>query len=582
MENYLNKKLPINMKNQLWIDFFDCLQEEFLLIKTEIEKKKFLYDIDNMDYERMLEIVNLFKIPFNVSVDNRESFLREEIKSLPFRLKNKATLKIFRSFIKRMERRGDVYIYFFDGERLTKSTYPMLKSSSSIQPRQVYYIESNINSTGFIEKQIKLDEGRKLDEDETWKIDNALVKKVTKHLALEIFLDELFFSGLDGSAPNAGGYPSVGLAPSKTLPPSKTLSPTPRIAYLIAKEYFEYIETNANAFRKVSDVVRVGCQLNAFADNSRFFNSETNLDFTIQKIRLNAVTTDFMLNVSSVDDIKYIEFGCGYNKSLPSYDGSGLQPTDLEDAVFKEEIIKKEENADWYAVSFDYQALNINNFIVDIPEINKSNFTGYLPKLPIKPNNVTITFFNNSIEYTIKDDGFGKLVSDVANGTIDYNTGYFNFNTIVDKETTVFFEQVETVFDYQIDFLLRPILTSTLFIKYVINGTTYIATSNSSGEILGVSCTGTVDFTNGIIHLEFDLDVENLELIFKTRKTIYPTVGKEITTSFFTNKRDFYIQEVGLRNSNDELIAYSCFPRIGFDSFRNYLSFGFLIKKSNF
>ena len=110
MENYLNKKLPINMKNQLWIDFFDCLQEEFLLIKTEIEKKKFLYDIDNMDYERMLEIVNLFKIPFNVSVDNRESFLREEIKSLSFRLKNKATLKIFRSFIKRMERRGDVYI----------------------------------------------------------------------------------------------------------------------------------------------------------------------------------------------------------------------------------------------------------------------------------------------------------------------------------------------------------------------------------------------------------------------------------------------------------------------------------------
>ena len=57
-----------------------------------------------------------------------------------------------------MERNGDVYIYYYDGETLTKNTSSILKTSSSITPRQVYYIESALNFSGYIENQIKLDE----------------------------------------------------------------------------------------------------------------------------------------------------------------------------------------------------------------------------------------------------------------------------------------------------------------------------------------------------------------------------------------------------------------------------------------
>jgi hypothetical protein len=583
MENYLARKLPINMKNQLWIDFFNCLQEEFKLVKEEIEKKKYLYDIENMDYERMLEIVSLFEIPFNISIDNRESFLRNEIKSLPFRLKNKATVGLFRSLIKRMERRGDVFTYYYDGEILTKNISSILKTSSSITPRQVYYIESALNFSSYVENQIKLDEGRKLDDEISWSLDNASVRKATKHLSLEIFLDELFFSGLEGSAPNAGGYPSVGLAPSKILPPSKTLSPTPKIAYLIAKEYFEYIESNANAFRKTTDVIKVGCQLNAFADNSRFFNSEANLDYTIPTIRLNAVTTDFIENVLTVEDITHIEFGCGYNKNLPSYDGVGTQPTQLKDFVARYEISKKEENTDWYGVVGEYLAFQVNDFIIETPIEGKTSFSTSLPKYPIKPFNVEISFMSGIAEYIIKDDGFGNLISNVASGTIDYNNGNLSFSTIVDSEKSFDFSNlISNVFDYTVDFDLRPILTSTLIVRYIISDTTYVAKSDYNGDIVGTGCVGTVNVVAGEIHLEF-LDIpESLNLRFKTRKTTYPKINEPIKASFFSNKSDFYIQEVGLKNSNDELIAYSCFPRIGFDSFRNYLSFGFLIKKSNF
>lgn len=193
MENYLSRKIPINMKNELWIDFFNCLQEEFKLVKEEIEKKKYLYDIENMDYERMLEIVSLFEIPFNVSIDNRESFLRSEIKNLPFRLKNKATVKLYRSLIKRMERRGDVYVYYYDGETLVKNTSPILKTSSSITPRQVYYIESALNFSGYIENQIKLDEDRKLDDETPWSLDNASVKKSNKTFGVRNIFRRIIF-----------------------------------------------------------------------------------------------------------------------------------------------------------------------------------------------------------------------------------------------------------------------------------------------------------------------------------------------------------------------------------------------------
>lgn len=583
MENYLSRKIPINMKNQLWIDFFNCLQEEFKIIKEEIEKKKYLYDIENMDYERMLEVVSLFEIPFNVSIDNRESFLRNEIKSLPFRLKNKATVKLFRSLMKRMERRGDVFIYYYDGEILTKNISSILKTSSSITPRQIYYIDSPLNFSGYIQNQTKLDEGRNLDEDVVWSLDNASVRKVTKHLSLEIFLDELFFSGLEGSAPHAGGYPSVGLAPSKLLPPSQTLAPTPKIAYLIAKEYFKYIESNANVFRKTSDVIRVGCQLNAFADNSRFFNSSTNLDYTIQTIRLNAVTTDYIENVLTVEDITHIEFGCDFNKALPSYDGSGIQPTQLKDFVARYEILRKEENTNWFGLMGDYQAFQINEFIVDTPITRETSFSSTLLKYPIKPYNVEIKFLSGIVEYTIKDDGFGNLISDVATGTIDYDNGNLSFSTIVDSEKSFDFSNlISNVFDYTVDFGLRPILTSTLIVRYIISDTTYIAKSDSNGNIVGTGCVGTVDVVTGEIHLEFSDIPQSLNLKFETRKTTYPKINEPIKASYFSNRSDFYIQEVGLRNKDGELVAYSCFPRIGFHSFRNYLSFGFLIKKSNF
>lgn len=129
---------------------------------------------------------------------------------------------------------------------------------------------------------------------------------------------------------------------------------------------------------------------------------------------------------------------------------------------------------------------------------------------------------------------------------------------------------------------MRPILTSTFIAQYIINSTTYIAKADSFGDIVGTGCVGTVDVDTGEIHLEFSGIPEHLNIRFKTRKTTHPKINEPIKASFFSNKRDFYIQEVGLRNSDDELIAYSCFPRISFDSFRNYLSFGFLIKKSNF
>ena len=243
--------------------------------------------------------------------------------------------------------------------------------------------------------------------------------------------------------------------------------------------------------------------------------------------------------------------------------------------------LKKEENADWYGVVGDYLAFQVNDFVVETPTEGKTSFSAFLPKYPIKPFNVEISFISGITEYVIKDDGFGNLISDVASGTIDYESGEISFLTTVDSESSFDFTNlISTTFDYPVDSNLRPILTSTLIVQYIINSTTYIAKADSLGNIVGTGCIGTVDVFTGEIHLSFQI-FQNLNLKFKTRKNNDPKINEPIKASFQT-KEIFYIQEVGLRNSNDELIAYSCFPRIGFDSFRNYLSFGFLIKKSNF
>ena len=117
----LSKKLPPNMRSRVWIDLIDAVDEESALVKQKILEKKYMYDIDNMSYERLLEVAQLLGIPFDVSINNDVEFLRREVRSVPFKIKWKATVKLFRSYFKAIKRNGDLYLYYYDGSNLNES-----------------------------------------------------------------------------------------------------------------------------------------------------------------------------------------------------------------------------------------------------------------------------------------------------------------------------------------------------------------------------------------------------------------------------------------------------------------------------
>lgn len=582
----LNKKLPPNMRSQFWIDLIDAIEEESNEVtKPKIAEKANLYNIEEMDYERLLEVSELLSLPFDVSINNDIEFLRQEIKAIPFRVKWKATVKLFKSFFNAIKRNGNVYVYYYDGMNLVRDTESLLYSITGHIPNLPYNHLSKDNFSGSIITQLKLDSGLKLDDG--WQLDNAAVKRNTNHFALEIFLDTHFFSGTEGSAPDSGLYPSTGLAPSPSLPPSQTLAPLPRIAYLITPEFFSYLYTNVQESKKIINVVHVGCQLNCVVDNSRFYNSYGS-QYTVPELLLNGVTTDFMTGVTSVDDLKYIEFGVDQRGSLPSTDLSGTQPDALREKVARIEIIAQEkwEEDDWYGVTALYHGNSINDVVVGTGDGTTTEFNKYLSYFPLKRGNITVTFISDAITYQLKDDKFGNLVGDSGEGTIDYNTGFLDMTTnlyIASTEVLGVGNNVETHFTYSNPVAKRPVKTGSVIIRYIINGTTYIATDNGSGVITGVSCTGTITYASGAFDLTFAIaPLGDISLIYEYQKIAIPDNGTDIIVDYFYENTSTYIREAGVIDSLGNLVAYATFPRISFKDFNNHLNLSFIIKKSNF
>lgn len=581
----LAKKLPPNMQSRVWIDFMDVIEEESALIKEKILEKKYMYDIDNMDYTRLLEIAQLLGVPFDVSINNSVDFLRQEIKAVPFKIKWKATVKLFKSYFSAIKRRGDLFLYYYDGINLIRNSINLLEDADQALPDSVYIHKADHNYSGRLAVQNKLDEGWKLDEG--IKLDNATTRVLTKHFALEIFLDTHFYSGDAGSAPDSGLYPSTGLAPSIDLAPSASLSPKPRVAYLITPEFFSYIDINAQDTKKVTDCIHIGCQLTAITDNSRFYDSYTSF-YTMPSILLNCITTDNIASITSVQDMKYIEFGVDKDVHLPSKDGSGTAPTELVSRVARIPILDQEkyEQADWYGVTATYPAFQVNNFTIGTGNGILNTFNKTLDHAPIKPGNIEVVYMSAGNSYTLRDDTFGNLVSTNGGvGTIDYETGLITVATDTYnqyKDVIGTGDNIVTAFSWHTPGNIT-IFENSIIITYTINGTTYVAEDNGVGVITGHLCTGTTTYSNGSVSLTFTTaPVGVINITYSHRTITTPDDATQLIAKYYYANQDVYITEAGVTDENGNLLAYATFPRIKFKDFTNHLSMGFVIKKSNF
>jgi len=224
-------------------------------------------------------------------------------------------------------------------------------------------------------------------------------------------------------------------------------------------------------------------------------------------------------------------------------------------------------------------------------------FEGQLLFAPIQPGNVRIVFENNGFEREIFDDRKGGLTSEEASGTIDYNTGEYTLNTdfAFTPEDTIFTgDGIVDIINYNVT-LPYPIQTTIssdpsdihVWLKYNIDSRVFLAIDDGLGNFVDTSLeghliSGTVNYDTGAFEFEFDSPItygENVTLKYTYRKVSTPDAGTEIRADYYFTIKTIEITEAGLFDINDNMIAYTTFPPIEFNSSKNHVNLGFLIQK---
>jgi hypothetical protein len=548
----LRKKLPPNMRSDFWNDFIDAIESESEIAKVSMSEKENLFNMETMDSTRMTELLTLLGFPCDVSINSSDDFLRMEVESIPFKIKYKATTLLYLSLFKALSRSGMIYLYYYDSENLIRDTYGLLAYTNGIDTSEPYYQRSKMNFSEVISSDYMLDSGLKLDEG--WKLDNSTSKLNTKHLALEFFIDQVV-----------------------------TVDNTD---FLMIPEYFSYISTNMDKFKKVSEVIHVGCQLGAITDSSGYYNS-LGYTYTMPTLKLNCVTTDNWTSITDVDSITYMIFGIGSNSNLPAINGTGTIPTALVSKVAKIKILNSEKYEDntYYGVNAEYIGNLINDETLGTGDGSTTSFSSTLNYYPVKPYNVKLSFTSASTEYTLEDDGYGTLLGTNATGIINYDTGAVTVNMefyYEVSETLGTGDGSTTSFSYTTTY--SSIKENSILIKYIISGTTYTASDNGSGTIVGTSVTGTINYTTGEVTLTFTLapaNSTNIVITYSYNKTTIPDNGTTIDVEYYFLKNSIEITEAGITDSGGKLLAYATFPPLKFKNYTNHLNMFFMIDKSS-
>lgn len=242
------EKLPIAMRTEFWVDFINVIEEELLLFTEKISEKRDNYNINMMGYERMLEISDILNMPLDSSANSDLEFTRSEIKAIPFKYKWKGTVKFYNSLFLALNTEGQVFLYYWTGSDLIRNSKNLLLNINSDYTLPIQH-DSEANFTGVIAEELRLDTGWNLDDTIIKNLDTILIKQNTKHLGFEITLKEILQTLVDD-----GIYSR----------------------HLMIPEYYSYLGTNIDKFRKVIDVPHIGSQLTAIADISEKFDSFSN------------------------------------------------------------------------------------------------------------------------------------------------------------------------------------------------------------------------------------------------------------------------------------------------------------------
>jgi len=119
----LKKLLPKILRNDFWQDFIDSVNDELTNLRTEkIIPKLNYWNIEELTTENdLLEIAQTLGYNPDLSLNSTLSFLRKEIYSIVYRIKNKSSYAGYYFSFKNLEYLGNVYILFSDNIKFLRS-----------------------------------------------------------------------------------------------------------------------------------------------------------------------------------------------------------------------------------------------------------------------------------------------------------------------------------------------------------------------------------------------------------------------------------------------------------------------------
>ena len=589
------KRFPPSLRGTIYESMLEAVSEELSIWRDSIhEQKTSFYDVDSMSLERLTEICGTFGVPFVTSVKSDMTFLREEVRSIPFKIYYKGTPTLYKSFFYAIDRYGEMFIYVYraDIKNIMRSMLEPFDDAFLTPPNLPFRHRSRGDFSGSIEDWLTLDSGLFLDAgDALWRLDTSATEISTNHIGLEYFIDRIIT--------RKDKDPVTGM---------ETIND-----YLMTKEYLDYINQSMEFARRTKEVPHIGSQLSIQTDVSglcNFFDPDS--EYTIPSLKLKAVTRpDFFDLVSTPHDITHIEFGVK-KRNVPSVQNPDVDfPDDLASKVCSVPVLFKNQLNDAHFIGAigEYLGQSLNGFKVlegSAFNGNLQTFDFELPFAPIQRGNIKLEFRLPTGEILpITDDFRGSFISLNGSGTIDYKTGAchlttkFNYSQVdnmepgIQSETELANKRKHCIYTLPNGASVVPGSAWITFTigegasqrTYMVNDTPNPGVNPTCGTFSHSFVKhGIIDYSTKMIDITFVSALVESTVKPFTCKYCFPIdytlpAGTILLASYFFTQQSILITEAGFRDKDGVLLNYATFPPFEFNSTAYHLDLMILVKK---
>jgi hypothetical protein len=588
------KRFPPSLRGTIYEAMLEAVSEELSVWRETIkEQKTSFYDVDRMSLDRLIEISRTFGVPFAAFVKNDIFFLREEVRTIPFKIYYKGTPTLYKSFFYAVDRYGEMFIYTYQADvndivRLMLDPF----DDAVITPQNLpFRHRSRGDFSGSIENWLKLDSELYLDAgDALWRLDTSSISITTNHIGFEYFIDRIITRN------------------DKNI----VTGEESQNDYLMTREYLDYLNQSVEFARRAKEVPHPGSQLSIQTDVSGLCNSyDPSSEFSIPALKLKAAArSDFFSLVNSAHDITHVEFGIGKQNIASVQNPEVVFPENLAAKVCSVPIRFKDQftNSYYTGAVGEYLGQSLNGFrLLDGSAFDgaQQNFTFSLPFAPIQRGNITLEFHLPTDEVlAVSDDRRGSLLSLYGSGTIDYKTGAcqlttkFNYTQMESMEPILRHGQPDPA-DGRRHFIHtltggKSVIPGSVWMIFtagedrdqktcMVNDTPDSSNSSIGNFIHPFIQSGVIDYSAKTIDVIFTFPLVDPAIKPFNCKYAFPVdytlpAGTVLLASCFFTQQSILVTEAGFRNKEGILLNYVTFPPLEFNSTAYHLDLLVLVK----